>query len=315
MRLVRAWCLPHVYLLLVVVAAAAETGQSPPRQLSARDRAELVQKLQRFESLSVRDQRRIRELDQRINRDAESAALDEVATRYYRWLKQQTAGQRAELRELDPDDRIERIRRLQAAERAKKKRTLSETDQKAVLVWLREWIVRNGRGRMLSDRARHQFPENDHGVARDRQGRRPPNSARRERLEMMARAVTRVRPEQLMHLIETDDIRRLEQRLSSAARERLEQMPSAAQRKRLVIEWIRQAVRAAADRPLAGADRWTQERLENFFVEQIGNNDLREELLRLPRDEMLRDLRRLAARHDFQRSDRPPRRPRPEHAP
>ena len=134
-------------------------------------------------------------------------------------------------------------------------------------------------------------------------------------MEMMARALTRVRPERLMHLMESDDIRRLARRLSPAAKERLEQMPSAAQRKRLIVEWIRQAVRAAVDRPLAGADRWPQERLENFFVEQIGNNGLREELLRLPRDEMLRDLRRLAARHDFQRSDRPPRRPRPEHAP
>ena len=229
MCLVRTWCRSHVCLLLVMVSAttaAAETGPSPPRELSARDRAELLRKLQRFESLTMRDQRRIRELDQQINRDVESAALDSVATRYYQWLKQQPAGQRAELRELDPADRIERIRRLQAAERAKKKRTLSETDQKAVLAWLRKWMVRNGRGRMLSDRARHQFPENDRGVARDRPGRRPPNSARNERMEMMARAVTRVRPERLMHLMETDDIGRLEQRLSPAARERLERMPS-----------------------------------------------------------------------------------------
>jgi len=300
-----------VSFLLVGIAAAAETALPGRAALSGRERAELLQKLQRFESLPARGQRRIRELDRQINRDPKSAALDQVATRYYQWLRQQTAGRRAELRALAPDHRIEMIRRLQAAQRAKEARTLSSADQKAVIAWLRAWMIRKGRGHMLSDWSHHLLAENDHHGASDLPGRRRTGAARIERKEMMARTLMRVRPDRLMHLMETEDIERLAQRLSPTARKTLEQMTPEPQRKRLVVEWIHQAVRAVADRPTLASERWTQERLERFFVQQIGANDLREKLLNLPREEMLHALRRLAAGRGFQRGDRS-RRLRPE---
>jgi hypothetical protein len=85
-------------------------------QMSPADKDELRRKQQRFNALDLARQTQLRELHTTLAADPKTDELQAVMRRYHAWLKTLTATQRAELRNLGPDQkkRIARVRQLMA---------------------------------------------------------------------------------------------------------------------------------------------------------------------------------------------------------
>ena len=88
---------------------------------SAAEREELWEHQKRFVNFSPAEQQRILRLYNELEQDPQGRQLRRVMKNYYDWLKTLPAYQQAQLHDLKPADRVERIRRM-LAEQAKKAR-------------------------------------------------------------------------------------------------------------------------------------------------------------------------------------------------
>jgi hypothetical protein len=109
--------------------------------LSPEEKTALYQKKVRFDALPPAEQERLRELNTAIANSNRAEELQTTLDRYYEWLKTLTTKQRADLLELPPDQRIERIKQLmQEQERARLRELrgerLPEADIDAIFNWL-----------------------------------------------------------------------------------------------------------------------------------------------------------------------------------
>lgn len=75
-------------------------------------KADLAEKLRRYQGLSEKERDRLRQLDQAISASEKSAALRRAAVAHQAWVSQFSPATQAELRESDIDDRIDKIREL-----------------------------------------------------------------------------------------------------------------------------------------------------------------------------------------------------------
>jgi hypothetical protein len=257
-------------------------------RLQPADQQELLRKQERFGELPLEEQDRLRALQAALDADANAEKLQQVLLRYHEWLKTLTPSQRAELALLQPKERVQQIKRIQrqqqaAREHAHRVELLSNQDMQTIVQWTEDlaWKLRD---RLLANMPEPQRRTFDMG------------NEQRQRRILLYRALSiergrRPKNGAPLFAIEQPDIDRLTAELSQPARQELAQAGALPAQRRVVIGWIGTAVhrlepgRAARKLgPLAGED-----------LAQFLQNDVplpqRERLLKMPREQMLEELR------------------------
>ncbi|MHC2069105.1 hypothetical protein ACYFX5_16665 [Bremerella sp. T1] len=119
--------------------------------MSAADKTELRQKLERFEKLSSEERNRRIALNDALNEHPEGDQLREVMHRYYDWLKTISSVERLKLQELPPDERITEIKRIIQMQERKEFDELTRyafrdikpkrEDFDAIRQWFNQWLI------------------------------------------------------------------------------------------------------------------------------------------------------------------------------
>jgi len=266
---------------------------------------QLRRRHQRFDNLDAAERERLRRLHHEIERDPHTAELHLVMHRYYEWLKTLTPYQRAELRELAPEKRIERIKQLrqEQAQREAKRASLVNASRSERIKRLVQEHGPKG--------SKRPNPQDVEGLLRwiDEYGARYLQNlpaARREQLdEQLARIKDPARRREVVGSIwlrqqlenpkqlppDSDrTLADLRSKLTPATRERLESMPAAEQWRtvggllRLLLLHHYFARRTGPWAPMV-----SEKELAHFLEEKLTPSQ-RDGLLSLPREEMQQKL-------------------------
>lgn len=130
------------------LAAAEPPTRESVANMSAEEKAAILQKKERFDLLSEEKQNHLRELNKAITASPQGPALLVTLDRYEEWLKTLTAKQRSDLLELKPAERIDRIKVLmQEQERSRLRelggKQLPVEDLDAIFNWLEEYMKKH----------------------------------------------------------------------------------------------------------------------------------------------------------------------------
>jgi hypothetical protein len=276
----------------VVARGELEARRQEIAALSPADRQELLRKQERFAALPPEEQDRLRALEAAIEADPKSARLRQVLVGYHDWLKTLSFSERAELAELPPDERVERIKeslRRQEIRRQHEQRVelLTPRDMRSILNWIEDiaWRQRDDLIAAMSPRMRSWFDkEND-----DRKRRallhvafdRTRKSGGRSRLD-----------------IREDDLERLAKRLSEPAQAELARQPDFDARRKLVRGWVFSSMieRSESGRSSRRSTPLPEADVAQFFEELSPRK--RDELMSLPPNKAREELRRMYWQRD-----------------
>jgi len=271
---------------LFVVAQAAQAVDLAERKaeiasLQSSEQQELLKKLERFNQLPPAEQDRLRAFQAALEADSDAQRLQTVLERYHAWLKTITPSQRARLAALDPKQRVEEVKKIKRQqERSQRIDVLTKQDMRAVLSWTEEFVWER-RKNLLAELPKDQ---------RERFNQMDPQ---RQRRALLLRAFERSRREGRGDLesLEQDDVDRLALKLSEPAKKALSEAGSLAAERRLVGAWVGTS--------FYRSEPWTYSRRPSSLVAedllQYLQNDVppseRERLLKMPREQMLEELR------------------------
>lgn len=254
-------------------------------QLEPSEQQELFRKYERFRAMPPEEQQRLRALQAEISADPHAGHLQQVLERYHEWLKTITPSQRATLAELPPQDRIKQIERIRLRQKADEQlELLSRHDRRDIMSWVYA-LMKHHRDEVLagmSPEERARFDEADS------------SAQRRWLIYRTFRAGTKSKPKSR---VAQQDIDRLAEKLSESARAELAKATTLEAKRHVVGMWVYAT--------LHRSDSWRRGRHVNPLVGeellQFLQNDVaparREELLKMPREEMLRELRRMYFEH------------------
>lgn len=297
---------PHVWRAVAVVVAVVmltavdglsdqelANRQARIASLDESARQELARKFERFQALTPEEQVRLRALQAEITADPNSTRLMQVLSRYHEWLKTISTAQRAQLAELTPHDRVEAIEDIRRTQRdAQLLEPLTRDDMRAVRRWIDE-LVQQHRKELEAD-----IPER----YRDWYQRQTDPSTKQ--MALVFRLFGRSRGGQESESkVTQEDIDRLTTKLSESAKAELAKDVSLDAQRRVVRGWVFASLRRSS--------AWQRERRGNALVGEellrFLQSDVppaeRERLLKLPREEMLQQLRKMY----FERGGGPPR--------
>jgi hypothetical protein len=250
-------------------------------QLKPHEQQELLRKYERFQAMPAEEQQRLRDLQAQIGSDPNSARLHQVLARYHEWLKTITPSQRATLADLAPEERVAEIKSIQRRqEDAQRLQPLTREDRGQIRRWI-DALIDQHRAELvagISERYRKWFDEAD---------------PLQKRMALVYIIFGRSRDDAIESRVTQDDINRLAAELSPTARAELEKAETLEAKGKLVRGWIFASLRRY--------DSWQAGRRENPVVGeellQFLQNDVpqaeRERLLKMPREDMLRELRRM----------------------
>ena len=265
-------------LLLVSICCLAGANERQRIQsLSTRERSELQQKVDRFRSLSDQDKRRFRSLHNQIAKQKDSDRLNGVLGRYYQWLKTLPAAKRAELAAMSDQERMAAIKRLREREHEQSFRTamrnqLSHEDSRIIFNFLREYVSEN-QSIFLKRLPEPTVKRLD----------RMTNPVLRKRAMVMALSYHRDSVE--LPIPSAEDFQILLSQLTEPTRQRVGPVIRDPENHREEIEkWMTSALTALARPPIQ------EGQIMKFFNELP--EDRKQKLEKLPRDQMLRELRR-----------------------
>jgi hypothetical protein len=261
---------------------AEVAGMQPAEQ------QELLRKQERFASLSVEEQDRLRALQATIDADPNGKRLHELLVRYHEWLKTLSPSQREELSELPPKERIQLIKQIQRQQQARQNQAraaqlLSKQDMLEIVRWTEDFAWKN-RDRLLEhmpDKQRKNFDK------ADRSG---------QRRMLLFRALTAERARRsgggpAVFTIEQADIDQLAAKLSEPARQELAGAGDLPAQRRTVGGWIGMAVhRLELGRAGRRLGSLASEDLLQFLQNEVPIAE-RDRLLKMPREQMLEELR------------------------
>jgi hypothetical protein len=266
--------------------------QKRVKSLSPQEKQDLQRREQRFRSLSESEQQRIRGLHQEIQQAPDSETLQAVMVRYHAWLNGLRPGQRADLKDLPPQQRVARIRELLEAEAAQRFHRFAEDqlefeDRRVIGEWLRT-VARDYEDEVLE----RLSPE----------GREWIEAAKEDTRERRIRTVGMLRfiPPQNWDLPD-EAINELSDKLSPKAREALLRETDPAKRARLVGTWTRAT--------LLSMRGWQppvpREELLEFFHKHVTSED-RSRMEALPTEQLRVELERRYHAHHGWRDRRGP---------
>ncbi|HEV3137664.1 MAG TPA: hypothetical protein VGZ26_07160, partial [Pirellulales bacterium] len=104
------------------------------------EQQDLLRRQERFSTLPLEEQQRLRSLQASLDADPHARQLEQVLKHYHEWLKTLSPGQRAELADLGPADRVARIKRIRqqqefARQQARRAELLSTKDVQEIVRW------------------------------------------------------------------------------------------------------------------------------------------------------------------------------------
>ena len=232
--------------------------------LADEQRVSLRAKFNRFRTMTVEEQDRLRDLHAQIESDPESAELQQTMLAYMHWLRGLPASKQFELRDKPLDERLSFVRKSIRQQSKTELLTLTNEELLALYREIRPKLEQM-RAAELQERAERQ-QKGKSGESR----RAPP---------FWSNLSTR-KLRQAVELMET--IRNVLPQEKAEAFVRLE-FP---QKRNQLMAWMREAHWIAK-----GGDKSEQE-LERFFVEELDATE-QEELLAMPLDQMQQQLRRM----------------------
>ncbi len=266
-------------------------------KLSASEKERLAQQEERFASLDRNHQQRLRDLHDALQAAPDAEHLRHVMQRYCDWTMALSSFSRAELSELGPPDRIQRIEKELKDEEAREGgRRPSHKDAEAVLQWMNDYATRH-EAQVLARLPEPQQKEwNEY----------PP--LRRHRLVFqeiwlpwLAWLTPFGRPGGRLAQVTTppqmwtdEDWTLLLAALNLDVRKRLEQAKPS-EKWQLVAVWCRHALqqaRSGAKNARGGPPTVDDEGLADFFEKTLTGNE-QDRLLNLPGEEMQRALLQL----------------------
>jgi hypothetical protein len=269
----------------------------------------LMRRLESYQAMTADQQERLRRLHQQIEQDPQAAELRRVMEGYHAWLKTLKPFQKAELMELPPRERIERIKRLKQeqarkdwkrpespeqarAERLKRLlqepfpragKRLSQEDLDGVLHWVEPYMTAN-ESRLLDELPVSQREELRQQLA----GHKEPER-RRETLALVWLLGQMTKPGKLPALTAAEAAD-LVTRLSPATRQQLQAL-SGPERQRIVAIWLRLTLLYyVPSQYVARLPSEVSEQELADVLERKLNPGYRDWLLTLPPEELQREL-------------------------
>jgi hypothetical protein len=283
-----------VFLLLVLDAPALglDTDDLAARrfqieQMTPAEQQDLLRRQERFATLPPEEQQRLRSLQASLDADPHARHLELVLKHYHEWLKTLSPGQRAELAELRPADRVAQIKRIKqqqeaARQQARRAELLSPTDVTAIVRWTEDLLWAH-RERFLA-----QMPS-----ARREAFERLEPSRHRHALLYFAYENARKPGSSAMSLVEQENIDQLAEKLSPAAKGALAEGAGLPAERRIVAGWIGVAMhRMETQQAVRKLAPWVDDELMRFFKNELKRPD-RERLLRMSREQMVAELRKM----------------------
>ena len=273
------------HLLPLTCLATAEPARADDAE-SARQRIEnmnpaeketLRRQLESFEKLDPAQQERLRQLHKDLQQDPKSEQLRRVMQGYCKWLKELSPYRRAELLEIEPVERIQRIKQI-CEEEAKRP---TREDMEGVFRWMEQFVSKHGTGiqESLPEPLKKKMAELD-------------SDRRRRWLAWMGWQQWQMSRFAKPLRATDDDLAALRNNLTENARKHLESEPPERQWQ-IVSGWIRSSFRhRISSRQFGGpTPPDLQKELNRFFEEELSREE-QDRLLNLPGDEMERELRR-----------------------
>ncbi|MBN2217424.1 MAG: hypothetical protein JW719_08610 [Pirellulales bacterium] len=249
--------------LLLVGATREELNQRRQRieQMPPAQKAELARKYERFSRMPREKQDQLRRLHKRLQENDDGPALREVMWLYCDWLGTLFLGERNDLESLPIDQRVAKI---------KEKRYRGQ-DARAIREWSKVHFQRLGltRQKLFEELMNEIHSRGGRGQGRPRERNSEPS--------LLVR----------LFRLEDADFSTLRDRLSPATRERFDKLSPKEQR-----NWVALALRDVS-RPRPPSSAVTDEQLAEYLKSDLISSEDREELMRLPGDEMYKRLLRM----------------------
>lgn len=237
--------------------------------LSPEEKATLQQRKDRFESLPLAEQERLRSLNASITAAPNSDQLLATLDRYHEWLKTLSTKQRTDLLELPMDKRIEKIKEIMEGQdrdrlRRMAEKPLPEADIDAIFNWLDEFMKRN----------EEEYLKKTHKDYAEKLRNMDEVSRRRS----LMRSIIMRGPRNDYPLPMRDDFERLLPTLSPPTRSALESAKTAEEKQQVARQWIFHAMVSRVLPPASDEDlhkiltampREQRERLERKTPEEV----------------------------------------------
>jgi len=276
------WAIAAVLLLAASPVPTSEELAARRERIAGMDAAgqqDLLRKLDRFTALPPEEQERLRDLQAAINADPNAERLMTILERYHEWLKTITPSQRARLAELPARQRVEEIERIVRSQRdAQRLELLTEKDTREIRNWV-EKLVEEHRDELVAG-----LP----GRYRTWYDRQTDKSSKQ--FTLMFPLFGYSREGQVNSKVTAEDIDRLAKELSDGARAELDKAQSLDDKRKLVGGWLFSSMRRNWQRGRRSNPVLTEELLQ-YLQNDVPAAD-RERLLKLPREEMLHEVRK-----------------------
>ena len=274
------------FVLLVIGLVAAGDSWADRRarieRMSPSEKDQLLRQQERFSQLDPAEQQRLRTFAKELDQAPDAAELRPVLDHYYQWLLTLPGIQRAQLLQLEPEQRLQRIKQMKADDARLAGHRLSASDSQAVFNWLE-----------------HRIMDNVQPAMRDRLQQLSPAERHREIVRMIWQRSQSPEGFKGPGPLKPGDMQELRGKLSEGARKQLNQALDDSKVGQLMGDWVRQALGGyfGGGRPMATAGRGvSEERLRQFFEHELPESE-RQQLLALPADELYGNLRRLYYLH------------------
>ncbi len=272
--------LPTAYCLLLADDIPSARGRI--EAMTAAEKEQLGRRQEQFAKLDSAEQQRLRRLHRELD---EAPELREVLDRYHRWLMTLSPYERESLLELDPAERVQKIRRMRREEARVK------TDIEGIFRWLEQYA------------AEHEaqiLKTSPQWAARLK--KLDPEARKRSVMWIMLQRWQARKPGQAPRLssprLPDEELAALREQLSPGTRAEMEQKTPKEQW-RMIAGGIRRAFRhqMAARRFRGGfVTPDLQQKLDDFFEHELSEKE-QGYLLGLPADEMRRELQRRYLAH------------------
>lgn len=277
------WCfLFAIGLAQAVAADDLDDRRQRVAAMSSDEKEELHRRQERFAALDTGEQDRLRALHRDLEADSDSEHLRQVMSSYHHWLTSLPPYRRAELQQLEPAERIKRIKALLREQSDRDRQGLSIADVAALSAWMDR----------CASRQESQFLEFLPESQRQEILRVSPTQRHRY-LFCLAWLRWQKGGSSKPAILTDDDLAEIQQILSENARKRMADRSIADQRGQ-ASHWIKQLVQqemtAGRLRPWLPPVR--EEELAKFFEKDL-NDEQRDNLMSMPADQMIRELRQM----------------------
>jgi len=242
--------------------------RSRVQQMTVSEKESLRIKRRRFQQLTARQKTELRQLHTEVDQRPE---LRKTMKAYFEWLTTLSASEIAELKRLEPPQRVKLIKQLRAEQQSKlagqlAKKKLSPADGRTIVDWVREFILQH------QDHILAELP----ATARERI---MSESDPRARLQMLLLAA---RSEHVVSPLTEDSIRNLLESLSSEARRQIESIQNIEDQRRVLRNWLDSALKIQMRR---GGENFLQrahpQAIQRFYRQQLKPEE-RGEIDRMP---------------------------------